>query len=427
MTDNVVIHAVDGSGARLIEYNGHVIGTISPEGVYHGAPLTGVANADGTMTIMYNGEQIGTITTPDTADSTPIQPGDVITISPPSDTSIPGSNALIYFLRRLYGIFEGPLKPEQPDNNTPVDGGKRGAIEKYLQDIGDLLLPAKANASEFPVISSTLGTTPDPLLKVIKYVPYSDPLILDLDGDGLEITPLSKAILFDTNGDTIKAGTAWAGADDGLVVWDRNGNGLIDSGRELFGDEMILADGNKAAHGFAALKDLDTGSVINGRTVGANDNVFDANDSAYANLRLWNDLNQDGISQANELTTLSDAGVHSINLVSTSTQTKYTDALLIEDGHFTRTGGSTGQAGSFILAQNYFVRAFSPIAVSDAAKALPNFKGTGWVRDLQEAATINPDLIALVNQTESASTRRLSENSHKNKITHIPYRPIFIK
>lgn len=98
-----------------------------------------------------------------------------------------------------------------------------------------------------------LGTTPDPLVKIIKYIPYADPLILDLDGDGLEITPLSNGILFDTNGDSIKTATAWAGADDGLLAWDRNGNGQIDSGAELFGDETLLANGQKAAHGFAAL------------------------------------------------------------------------------------------------------------------------------------------------------------------------------
>ncbi|MGZ8223280.1 MAG: hypothetical protein ACXWT0_16695, partial [Methylobacter sp.] len=110
MTDNVVIHAVNGSDARFIEYNNHIIGTIGTNGVYHGTPLTGVANADGTMTIMHNGEQIGSVTTPN---STSIQPGDVITISPPAETNIP--NALKDFLRRLTGILEGPLGPEQPD------------------------------------------------------------------------------------------------------------------------------------------------------------------------------------------------------------------------------------------------------------------------------------------------------------------------
>ncbi len=257
-------------------------------------------------------------------------------------------------------------------------------------------------------VSNSIGTTPDPLVKTIRYV---DPLILDLDDDGLEITPLARGVLFDANGDTIKTGTAWAGAEDGILVWDRDGNGLIESGQELFGDETILANGQKAAHGFAALADLDKGSVINGVTVGASDDVFDSKDTQYANLRIWRDLNQDGISQANELKTLAETGVTSIKLGSTTTNTNYGDAILAQSGTFTRADGSSGQAGSFILAQNNFVRQFTPITVSDAAKALPGLKGSGWVRDLQEAATLSPELITLFNQAKDASTRAGYKNA----------------
>ncbi len=229
-------------------------------------------------------------------------------------------------------------------------------------------------------ISDILGTTPDPLVKTIRYV---DPLILDLDGDGLEITPLSRGVLFDANGDSIKTATAWAAADDGMLVWDRNGNGLIDSGRELFGDETILANGSKAANGFAALAELD--SNANGK--------FDALDAQYANLRIWRDLNQDGISQTNELQTLQQSGVQSINLTSSAANTNYGDAILAQSGSFTRVDGagvtSSGQAGSFILAQNNFVRQFVPITVSAEASTLPNIAGSGWVRDLQEARKLN--------------------------------------
>ena len=257
-----------------------------------------------------------------------------------------------------------------------------------------------------PIISPTLGTTPDPLVKTIRYV---DPLILDLDGDGLKITPLSKGILFDANGDSIKTGTAWAGADDGMLVWDRNANGVIDSGAEFFGDETLLANGQKASHGFAALSDLDKGSLVNNATVGAGDGVFDAKDAQYANPRIWRDMNQNGISQADELQTLADSGVKSISLTNTTVNTSYTDAILAQSGNFTRMDDSTGQAGSFILAQNNFVRAFVPIAVSADAKALNNVGGSGWVRDLQEAATQSPELIGFYNQIKNTTTR---EGSH---------------
>lgn len=237
---------------------------------------------------------------------------------------------------------------------------ERDAIEEALQRSMPLGYTPPLSA-----VSPAIGTTPDPLVKKIIYV---DPLILDLDGDGLEITPLSKGILFDANGDTIKTGTAWAGSDDGMLVWDRNGNGQIDSGAELFGDETVLANGKKAAHGFAALAELDSNA----------DGKFDALDAQYANLRVWRDLNQDGISQADELQGLQASGVQSVQLTSVAPSTPYTDAILAQSGSFTRSDGSTGQAGSFILAQNNFIRAFTPITVSEQAKTLPNLGGSGW-------------------------------------------------
>jgi len=227
-------------------------------------------------------------------------------------------------------------------------------------------------------ISSILGLNPDPLVKTIHYVRV-DPLILDLDGDGLEISPLSKGILFDADGDGIKNATAWAGADDGMLVWDRNGNGAIDSGQEMFGDQTIKSDGTLAKNGFDALADLDS----NG------DGVFDANDADYANLRVWRDLNQDGISQEGELFTLDALGIASISLKSATANTSYGDATLTQKGIFTRTDGSTGQTGSFVLSQSSFVREFATITISAAARALPNLQGSGWVRDLQEAATLS--------------------------------------
>ena len=205
-------------------------------------------------------------------------------------------------------------------------------------------------------------------------------------------------------------------ADNDVLVGDINGNGLIDSGRELFGDETFLANGQKAAHGFAALAELDQGSQINGQLQGAGDGVFDAKDAQYANLRIWRDLNQDGISQANELKTLLDTGVTSIKLGSSTTNTNYGDAVLVQSSTFARADGTTGQAGSFILAQNNFVRQFIPITLSAAAKALPGIKGSGWVRDLAEAATQSPALIGLCVFAKSKTFALSTSNSNIKNI-----------
>jgi len=226
---------------------------------------------------------------------------------------------------------------------------------------------------------------------------YTDPLALDLDGDGIELTRLSgeTSVKFDADGDGVRTATAWIASDDALLVLDRNGNGLIDDGSELFGDQTRLANGQLAADGIAALADLDSNCY----------GVFSALDARYDDVRLWQDRNQDGISQADELIRLADAGVASISLTATSPNTSLTDAVLEREGTWTATDGSTHQTGSFDFAQDSYWTAFDSITVSEAAKALPNIGGNGFVRDLREAATLNPKLIDLYAAVENATTR----------------------
>ena len=73
-----------------------------------------------------------------------------------------------------------------------------------------------------------------------------DPLVLDLDGDGVELISENNwnGVLFDFNGNGIKTATQWVSSDDGLLVWDRNGNGKIDNGSELFGEDTIKISAN---------------------------------------------------------------------------------------------------------------------------------------------------------------------------------------
>jgi hypothetical protein len=97
------------------------------------------------------------------------------------------------------------------------------------------------------------------------WIQRRDPLTLDLDGDGLETTGIdpNNPILFDHDGDGTANATGWVKPDDGYLVFDRNENGLIDNGTELFGDSTPLLDGNgevtgTATDGFAALAAEDT-------------------------------------------------------------------------------------------------------------------------------------------------------------------------
>jgi hypothetical protein len=100
----------------------------------------------------------------------------------------------------------------------------------------------------------------------------SSPIILDLNNNGIETTGVKQGAYFDHSGDGFSEQTAWIGSGDGLLVRDINNNGRIENGKELFGNETLLPNGNKAANGFDALKALDS----NG------DNQINVNDAAFA-------------------------------------------------------------------------------------------------------------------------------------------------
>lgn len=134
--------------------------------------------------------------------------------------------------------------------------------------------------------------------------PPRDPLIIDLGIPGIELHSLANGVNFDLDNNGFAEKTAWIGSEDGFLALDRNKNGRIDNGGELFGDQVILKDGLKSASGFEALAELDE----NG------DGMIDKNDPQYANLRVWIDVNRNGISETNELKTLDEIGVISISL-----------------------------------------------------------------------------------------------------------------
>ena len=206
--------------------------------------------------------------------------------------------------------------------------------------------------------------------------PRSDPLILDLNGNGIETIAanLASPILFDHEGDSIKSGTGWIAPSDGFLALDRNGNGAIDNGSELFGNSTSLVAGGVAADGFAALAQEDKNA----------DGVVNAQDANFANLKVWQDLNQDGISQQGELKTLADLDIASINVAKTEHSSILPGGNEIADlGSFTRTDGTTSVMADVNLASDTFHRSFSDvIPATPQTVALPDMQGSGVVNDM---------------------------------------------
>lgn len=202
---------------------------------------------------------------------------------------------------------------------------------------------------------------------------FHDPLILDLNGDGIHLSPLAgSTVHFDYDGDGFAERTGWVSADDGILVRDANGNGVADDVSELFG--------SSTQDGYAVLETFDT----NG------DGKIDASDAVFSTLRVWRDLDQDGVSDAGEMMTLAEVGIVSISLTRTDVAGTNSGHDVGYEGVFTRADGTTGSAQTiYFQTDRQDTRAdntpnFTP---AEGVDKLPQLPGSGQINSIAWMAT----------------------------------------
>lgn len=140
----------------------------------------------------------------------------------------------------------------------------------------------------------------------------NSPIIVSLKGQHFVLSGLDDRVLFDLDADGVREPTGWTGRGDAaaFLVYDVNQNGFIDNGTELFGDSMLIPGTLiKATNGFEVLRAYD--QTQHG---GNYDATITDDDLVFGRLRLWVDVDHDGLSDAGELRTLSAEGIISIDL-----------------------------------------------------------------------------------------------------------------
>ena len=209
----------------------------------------------------------------------------------------------------------------------------------------------------------------------------TDPLVVDLAGNGIQTVGLSAGIYFDYDGDGFAELTGWVAPGNGFLMLDRNDNNSLDTGLELFGDSTLLPNGMRAANGFQALAAHD----YNG------DGKIDANDPIWSQLRIWQVTSVDADSgdqhAMGSIISLDELGITAIYVDSAiSNKTDESGNIEIRSGHFEWADGSAGAIAEYSLQRdtsNTFPTEY--LEVPSEIGVLPDVTGFGNVHTLHQA------------------------------------------
>jgi hypothetical protein len=257
---------------------------------------------------------------------------------------------------------------EEPPADIPVDpiNNPNLIIASGLEPVIKDATPADPNA--FQALINNISTIypdniPTWLQDILNQIgaarDEASPLIVDLDGDGIELLPLSNGVYWDIDSDAFAEASGWVGPDDGLLVIDANEDGVITSHGELFGtvDE----------HGFVFLRGLDSD----------NNGVINGDDDGFDTLLVWQDMNSDGVSQENELQSLNDRNISSISLAYNETDYEVAGQTVSHESTLTFNGVTHVIADAWFEYNNANTQYIGEAVLDARTFFLPTARGYG--------------------------------------------------
>ena len=214
-----------------------------------------------------------------------------------------------------------------------------------------------------------------------------DPIVVDLNGNGIEMLPANGNYFFDLNGDNIGEEIDWIAPTDGLLMHDSNNNGQVDGIDELFG--------NATVDGFEELSGFDT----NG------DGKVNSEDDNFSQIKVWQDINGNNISDAGELKTLEELGINEFVLAGRGQETEVHNSTIQKIGHIVKTDGTTADMADIFFQTNTNSNTWTgdPVDISAEVAAMPYINGMGMLPNLHIASMLDENLKNILGEINGLS------------------------
>ncbi|TVZ39757.1 putative secreted protein (type I secretion substrate) [Alteromonadaceae bacterium 2753L.S.0a.02] len=219
-------------------------------------------------------------------------------------------------------------------------------------------------------------------------VTQGSPLVLDLDGNGIELAALNGtgSVYWDIDVDDFAEASGWISGGDGLLAIDINQDGIINNHTELFGDQT------GSANGFAALAAYDSNS----------DGYITSADTQFSDLLVWVDINADGYSQADELHTLNDLNITSIDLGYSNVNYQISGNDILQESTFTIDGQTRTIVDAWFAYDNVNTEYIGDYTLDVRTLFLPTLRGYGELPDLHISMSLDNEgensLLSLVQE-----------------------------